>query len=95
MFARHVIAAAAVVGLMMTGAMASSALAQTNGAQPAQSAPAKPMKKSMPMHKGAMHGKKMSSKEGHKLDSIADKLNACEMQPQAQRQSCINDATRG
>ena len=98
MFARHVVAAAAVVGLMMTGAMAGSALAQTNGSQPAQSAPAKPMKKSMPMHKGAMHhasGKKMSAKSGHKMDNIADKLNACEMKPQSERQSCINDATRG
>lgn len=97
MFARHVVAAAALVGLMMTGAMTGSAMAQTNsGAQPAQTAPAHPMNKSM--HKGAMHhtsGKKMSSKEGHKLDNIADKLNACQMKPQADRQACIDDATRG
>lgn len=101
MFARHVVAAAALVGLMMAGAMAGSALAQTNtGDQQTQTAPATPMNTPMKKstHKGAMprsSGKTMSSKEGHKLDNIADKLNACETMPQAQRQSCIDDATRG
>lgn len=92
MVAKHVIVAAALVGLMMTGAMAGSALAQTNGTT--QAAPAKnSMQKSM--HKGTMHRQSARAKEGHKLDNIADKLNACEMKPEAERQSCISDATRG
>ncbi len=87
MFARYVIAAAALVALVATGAVTNSALAQTNGGS--QAAPAKPMMKKS-MHKGGGH----MAKEGHKMDNIADKLNACEMKPQSERQGCINDATR-
>lgn len=110
MFVRHLIAAAALVGLMTTGAMIGSAAAQTTApaAAPAAPAPAaKPMaKKAMPMKKAAakkmpMHKaaaktpmKMKMSKEGHKMDNIADKLNACEMKPTADRQSCISDATK-
>lgn len=114
MFVRHLIAAAALVGLMTTGAMVGSAAAQTTApaAAPAAPAPAakpmaKPMaKKAMPMKKAAakkmpMHKaaaktpmKMKMSKEGHKMDNIADKLNACEMKPTADRQSCISDATK-
>lgn len=109
MFARHLIAAAALVGLMTTGAMVGTAAAQTTAPAAAPAKPAaepmakKPMaKKAMPMKmpmkkaaakKGAMHHMKMS-KEGHKMDNIADKLNACEMKPTADRQSCISDATK-
>ena len=87
MLVRTLIAGAALAGLMMTGAVTTTAFAQTSGDQP--------MKKSMPMpmHKGsAMH--KSMAKEGHKMDNIADKLNACEMKPTADRQSCISDATK-
>jgi hypothetical protein len=34
------------------------------------------------------------SAEGHKMDNIADQLNACQAKPQAERQSCIDQATR-
>jgi hypothetical protein len=109
MFARHLIAAAALVGLMTTGAMVGSAAAQTTAPAAAPAAPAakpaaKPMaKKAMPMKKAAakkapMHkagGMKMKmSKEGHKMDNVADKLNACETKPAADRSSCISDATK-
>jgi len=32
--------------------------------------------------------------QGHSKDNIADQLNACETKPQAERQSCIDAATR-
>jgi len=32
--------------------------------------------------------------QGHSMDNIADQLNACETKPQAERQSCIDAATR-
>jgi len=32
--------------------------------------------------------------QGHAKDNIADQLNACEVKPQAERQSCIDQATR-
>jgi hypothetical protein len=34
-----------------------------------------------------------ASAQGHKLDNIADRLNACQAQPEAQRQSCMSSAT--
>jgi hypothetical protein len=84
------IAGAALVGLMVTGAVTTTAFAQTSGAQP--------MKKSMPMHKGsAMHSdmhKGGMAKEGHKMDNIADKLNACQAKSAGERQSCMDAATK-
>lgn len=91
MLVRTVIAAAALVGLMATGAVTTSAFAQAAGATTAASAkkaPMKPMKKAM--HKSSAK----SAKAGHKMDNVADKLNACETKAAADRQSCINDATR-
>jgi hypothetical protein len=32
--------------------------------------------------------------QGHKLDNIADKLNVCGGRPPAERQSCMDEATR-
>ena len=90
MLVRTLIAAAALVGLMATGAVTTTAFAQTAGTTAATPAKKAPMKKHAPMHK-AMH--KAAAKEGHKMDSIADKLNACETKAAADRQSCINSAT--
>ena len=86
MLVRTLIAAAALVGLMATGAVTTTAFAQSSGSQATA-----PMKKAPA--KKAMHSGKMA-KEGHKMDSIADKLNACETKAPADRQGCINDATR-
>jgi hypothetical protein len=86
MLARTLIATAALVGLMTTGAMTTTAFAQTSNSQ--TMAPAKPMKKEM--HKGS--GK--MAKEGHKMDNIADKLNACQTMPADQRQGCVDNATK-
>lgn len=95
MFAKHLIAAAAVAGLMATGAFVGTAAAQTTA--PA-AAPAKPMaKKAAPkhaMHHAMHHAHAKMSKAGHKMDNVADKLNACEMKPSADRQACISDATK-
>jgi hypothetical protein len=89
MLVRTLIATVALVGLTMTGMVTTVAFAQSSGTQ--TMAPAKkPMMMKKEMHKGSA---KMA-KEGHKMDNIADKLNACEMQPTDQRQSCINSATR-
>jgi len=89
MLAKSLIASAALVGFLMTGAVTTTAFAQATGAQ--TTAPAK-----KPMHKGgAMHkGSGKMAKEGHKMDNIADKLNACELQPMDQRQGCIDSATK-
>ncbi len=82
MLVRTLIASAAVAGLMLTGAVTTTAFAQ-----------GQPMKKSMPMKKGsAMH--KSMAKEGHKMDNIADKLNACQSKPASDRQSCMDAATK-
>ncbi|HTP81630.1 MAG TPA: hypothetical protein VMQ11_01730 [Alphaproteobacteria bacterium] len=93
MLIRTLIAAAAVVGLMSTGAVTTTAFAQTS--QPANTS--MPMK-SMPMKKGsAMHSgmhKGGMAKEGHKMDHVADKLNACQAKPAAERQSCMDSATK-
>ena len=48
---------------------------------------AKPMMQKKMAKKGPM-------KATGKLDNIADKLNACEMKPQAERQSCLDAATK-
>lgn len=32
--------------------------------------------------------------QGHKLDNVADQLNACNLRPVAERQSCIDQITR-
>ena len=86
MFAKHLLTAGAVIGLLMTGAVTGAALAQAPAAE-------KPMKKSMPMHKSSMHKGGMA-KEGHKMDNIADKLNQCQTMPQAQRGGCMDSATK-
>jgi hypothetical protein len=82
------IASAAVAGLMMTGAVTTTAFAQTSGDQPA--------KKSMPMKKGSMHKGGMGgmAKDGHKMDNIANQLNACQAKPATDRQSCMDSATK-
>ncbi len=91
MLVKTLIASAALVGLMATGAAPTTAFAQDNQA-----------KKSMSMKKGsAMHSEMHSSmhkggmaKEGHKMDHVADKLNACQAKPAAERQSCMDSATK-
>ncbi len=86
MLVRTLIASAVVAGFMMTGVVATTALAQ-----------GQPMKKSMSMKKGsAMHSEmhKGMAKEGHKMDNIADKLNACQSKPAGDRQSCMDAATK-
>ena len=83
MLVKTLIASAALVGLMAGGAVTTPAFAQAS----------QPAKKSMPMKKGsAMH--KGMAREGHKMDTIADKLNACQAKPAADRQSCMDSATR-
>ncbi len=89
MLVRTLIASAALVGLMATGAVTTTALAQDS----------QPAKKSMPMKKGsAMQHSEMHkggmAKEGHKMDHMADKLNACQAKPAAERQSCMDSATK-
>jgi hypothetical protein len=63
---------------------------------------AQPMGQSAPKRKSAKSssGMKNSSSttnkqmaQGHKLDNIADKLNACATRPTSERQSCIDQAT--
>jgi hypothetical protein len=45
--------------------------------------------------KSAMSGShNKQTAEGHKLDNIANQLNACETKSQSERQSCIDQATR-
>lgn len=87
MLVRTLIASAALVGLTMTGAVTTTAYAQASGSQ--TMAPAKkPMHKGSAMHKGGM------AKEGHKMDNIADKLNACQSKAMNERQSCMDAATK-
>ncbi|HTY69682.1 MAG TPA: hypothetical protein VMH36_23710 [Alphaproteobacteria bacterium] len=88
MLVRTLIASAALVGLVATGAVTTTAFAQDS----------QPAKKAMPMKKGsAMHSemhKGGMAKEGHKMDHVADKLNACQAKPAAERQSCMDSATK-
>ncbi len=54
------------------------------------------MKSSGQKAKSAMTSKRGSKQtaQGHEKDNIADQLNACQSRPQAERQSCIDQATR-
>ncbi len=84
MFGRF-LAAAAVAGVILAGVPAVSYAQASGGDQT----------KSMPMKKGMTKksmGKSKKSMEGHKMDNIADKLNACQAMPQADRQSCMSKA---
>lgn len=38
--------------------------------------------------------KSKQSAQGHQKDNIADQLNACQAKPQAERQACVDQATR-
>lgn len=47
--------------------------------------------------KSAFSSDKSSNKQsaqGHNMDNIADQLNACQAKPQAERQGCMDQATR-
>ena len=104
---RQAIAAAAVFGLLM-GMQPVSASAQTSSSTTATQAK-KPMakkstaKKSMAKkstakkpaaQKTAMASKSMKG-SNRRLDNIADKLNACQAKPMGERQSCMDNATKG
>lgn len=62
----------------------------------AQTPPAQTSNDHMPMKKMMMDKRHASSmpmhRSGHRMDTIADKLNACQLQPQAERQMCIDRA---
>ena len=83
---RHVFAATALLGLVLA-AYPSPAAAQMSGstATTQQHKPAKAMG-----HRGSM-SKKMGP--GHRMDNIADKLNACQQKAQAERKMCMDQAT--
>lgn len=58
---------------------------------------AQPNNNHMPMKKMMMHNRHASTmpmhKSGqHRMDTIADKLNACMLHPQAERQLCVDRA---
>jgi hypothetical protein len=62
---------------------------------PSQPAMSKPMKSQQSQHSAAGSG--MTTKQtaqGHEQSGVADKLNACENKPLAERQPCIDAATR-
>jgi hypothetical protein len=52
------------------------------------------MKDQSSMSGGGSSTMNKQTAQGHKLDNIADKLNACGALPAAERQSCIDQATR-
>jgi len=82
---RHLFAATALLGLILA-AQPTPAAAQTSGSTATtQHKPAKAM-----AHHGAM-SKKMGP--GHRMDNIADKLNACQQKAQAERKMCMDQAT--
>jgi hypothetical protein len=39
-------------------------------------------------------GRSRQTAQGHNMDNIADQLNACQAKPQAERQACVDQATR-
>lgn len=76
------IASAALVGLMITGAVMTTAFAGTADVQTMAQAK-------------AVHNSSSKMGKGHKLDHIANELNACELKPSAaERQSCIDGAAK-
>ena len=83
---RYAIAAAALFGFVLA-LQPGAASAQASGSTTAtQHKPMKPMS-----HGGGM---KQMGKPGHSMDNIADKLNACQAKPEADRKSCMDQATK-
>jgi len=69
--------------------------ASDQSAQPMGQSSAKPARKSAKSSsstKGSSSTNKQMA-QGHKLDNIADQLNACATRPTSERQSCIDQAT--
>jgi hypothetical protein len=98
---RHAIAAAAVLGLLI-GMQPVSASAQTSSSTTAtqakkpmakKSTAKKTMAKKPAAQKTAMASKPM--KGNHRLDNVADKLNACMAKPVGERQPCMDQALKG
>lgn len=85
---RHLVVAG-FVAFALAAALPNAGVGQTP-AQPATSNDQMPMKRMMmdKRHGASMH----MHRSGHRMDTIADKLNACQLQPQAERQLCIDRA---
>jgi hypothetical protein len=95
---RHLIASAAVFGLIVAMQPApAAAQTSTTTTQPAKPAAKKPATKSAakkPAAKKSMASAKPAKGSNRKLDNIADKLNACQAKPMGERQNCMDAATK-
>jgi hypothetical protein len=86
---------------LMAAAVSGLVLAAQPGPAAAQSAPAATQPKSSmtggPMMGGQQSAKKpmmRSTKKGHRMNDVADRLNACQRHEPAHRQSCMEQAAR-
>lgn len=94
---RTLFASVALIGMVLV-VHPSPLAAQTSPSTPAAEQPKAPT-----TAKGRMMGSRATAKKpamarktmpGHRLDNIADRLNTCQKRPQAERQSCMEQATR-
>ncbi len=71
--------ASTAVALLLIGSPALVMAQATNG-----------QTKAAPMHKAMKKGGKGAMMKGHKMDNVADQLNACQAKAASERQSCMN-----